>query len=84
MISGAAGAMAVVIKDLMADSGPLSDYSKGDRFNHLLMTVLVCGILQTLCGLLQLKVSQAHLEALYGRVYEWLRYRYFLRAVRSF
>ena len=31
MISGAAGAMAVVIKDLMADSGPLSDYSKGDR-----------------------------------------------------
>ena len=54
MISGAAGAMAVVIKDLMADSGPLSDYSKGDRFNHLLMTVLVCGILQTLCGLLQL------------------------------
>ena len=54
MISGAAGAMAVVIKDLMADSGPLSDYSKGDRFNHLLMTVLVCGILQTLCGLFQL------------------------------
>ena len=54
MISGAAGAMAVVIKDLMADSGPLSSYSKGDRFNHLLMTVLVCGILQTLCGLFQL------------------------------
>ena len=54
MISGAAGAMAVVIKDLMADSGPLSDYSKGDRFNHLLMTVLVCGILQTLCGIFQL------------------------------
>ena len=54
MISGAAGAMAVVIKDLMADAGPLSDFSRGDRFQHLLMTVFLCGILQTLCGIFQL------------------------------
>ncbi|EGB13101.1 hypothetical protein AURANDRAFT_35872, partial [Aureococcus anophagefferens] len=54
MISGAAGAMAVVIKDLMADSGPLSSYSNGDRFQHLLMTVALCGVLQTLCGVFQL------------------------------
>ena len=56
--------MAVVIKDLMADSGPCRT-TVGDRFNHLLMTVPGPGILQTLCGLLQLaKLVVLHLEAL--------------------
>ena len=54
MISGAAGAMAVVIKDLMDDNGPLKEFSTADRFEQLLMCVLLTGVLQTLCGCFQL------------------------------
>jgi len=32
MISGAAGAMAVVVADITDSEGPLSSYSKADRF----------------------------------------------------
>jgi len=32
MISGAAGALAVVVKNMMADEGPLEKYSTNDKF----------------------------------------------------
>lgn len=54
MISGAAGAMAVVAKDLMAADGPLGSLTREQRFTHLLFTMFLCGIIQMLAGIFQL------------------------------
>ena len=54
MISGAAGAMAVVAADLTRDDGPLGAFAPAARFEMLLMCVLLTGLLQAGCGLLQL------------------------------
>ena len=42
MISGAAGAMAVVVADLTADDGPLGAFDGAARFEQLLLCVLLC------------------------------------------
>jgi len=57
MISGAAGAMAVVVKVLMAEDGPLEGIPKegpGGKLDHLWMTMFLCGIFQMLAGIFQL------------------------------
>jgi len=46
MISGAAGALAVVVTDLTADDGVLDYLSPAERLNVLYMTMFVCGIAQ--------------------------------------
>lgn len=46
MISGAAGALAVVVADLTSDDGPIADLSANERLNVLYMTMFVCGIMQ--------------------------------------
>ena len=46
MISGAAGALAVVVTDLTADDGVLDYLSEDERLNVLYMTMFVCGIAQ--------------------------------------
>jgi SulP family sulfate permease len=48
MISGAAGALAVVVTELTADDGVLSYLSRADRLNVLYMTMFICGIMQML------------------------------------
>lgn len=45
MISGAAGALAVVVKNMMAEDGPLEKYNDDEKFHHLMMTMVLCGIL---------------------------------------
>eukprot|EP00462_Mataza_sp_D1_P019288 CAMPEP_0175143236 /NCGR_PEP_ID=MMETSP0087-20121206/13303_1 /TAXON_ID=136419 /ORGANISM="Unknown Unknown, Strain D1" /LENGTH=657 /DNA_ID=CAMNT_0016427249 /DNA_START=34 /DNA_END=2007 /DNA_ORIENTATION=- len=55
MISGAAGAMAVVAKDLMDDKGPWKNLDKKtERFDNLLFTMFLCGGLQMLAGVFQM------------------------------
>ena len=44
MISGAAGAMAVVAKDLMTNDGALKDFSYKDRLEQHLMCVIFIGV----------------------------------------
>ena len=51
MISGAAGALAVVSVDLTSPTGPLSELSYDLRVQHLLMTVIILGVLQIIFGL---------------------------------
>jgi SulP family sulfate permease len=46
MISGAAGALAVVVTDLTADDGVLSYLTNAERLNVLYMTMFVCGLMQ--------------------------------------
>jgi SulP family sulfate permease len=46
MISGAAGALAVVVADLTSDDGPIKDLSVEERLNVLYMTMFVCGLMQ--------------------------------------
>ena len=46
MISGAAGALAVVVADLTAEDGPLANLTMPERLNVLYMTMFVCGIMQ--------------------------------------
>ena len=46
MISGAAGALAVVVTRLTASDGVLSYLSVDERLNVLYMTMFVCGIFQ--------------------------------------
>lgn len=48
MISGAAGALAVVVTDLTADNGVLDYLTPAQRLNVLYMTMLVCGMTQIL------------------------------------
>ena len=43
--------MAVVVKDMMVYNGPLADYSIEARFEHLLVTILICGALQMFLGI---------------------------------
>lgn len=51
MISGTAGAMAVIAADITSASGPLSRFSKEDRVQHLFLTMIFVGLLQTVLGL---------------------------------
>ena len=46
MISGAAGALAVVVTDLTADDGVLDYLTTAERLNVLYMTMFVCGVAQ--------------------------------------
>lgn len=46
MISGAAGALAVVVTDLTADDGVLDYLTTAERLNVLYLTMFVCGIAQ--------------------------------------
>ena len=54
MVSGAAGAMAVVAKDIMSDTGPLKVLPRSDRFQHLMITITICGAIQVIFGLLNM------------------------------
>jgi hypothetical protein len=48
MISGAAGAMTVVMGDLTSDRGPLRSFTRPERIEQLLMCVLLIGGLEVL------------------------------------
>eukprot|EP00584_Thalassiosira_punctigera_P014703 CAMPEP_0172552558 /NCGR_PEP_ID=MMETSP1067-20121228/45828_1 /TAXON_ID=265564 ORGANISM="Thalassiosira punctigera, Strain Tpunct2005C2" /NCGR_SAMPLE_ID=MMETSP1067 /ASSEMBLY_ACC=CAM_ASM_000444 /LENGTH=702 /DNA_ID=CAMNT_0013340561 /DNA_START=287 /DNA_END=2395 /DNA_ORIENTATION=+ len=48
MISGAAGALAVVVPQITAENGDLPHLSKDERLNALYMTMFICGIMQVL------------------------------------
>jgi len=54
MISGAAGALAVVVTEITADDGVLPNLSKEERLDVLYMTMFVCGIFQILFAILRL------------------------------
>ena len=54
MISGAAGAMAVVVAKLTADDGILTYLNQEERLNVLFLTIFACGIFQMLFALLRL------------------------------
>jgi MFS superfamily sulfate permease-like transporter len=54
MISGAAGALAVVVTDLTSDDGVLSYLPSADRLNVLYMTMFVCGVMQILFAIFRL------------------------------
>lgn len=54
MISGAAGALAVVLTKLTRDDGPLGTFTKDERIEHILMAVVLCGAFQIVFGLLGL------------------------------
>jgi len=54
MISGAAGALAVVVTKITADDGELPDMSKEERLNVLYMTMFACGLFQILFAVLRL------------------------------
>lgn len=51
MISGCAGALAVVIKDIMDDDGPFPDECPEKRREYLFFTMVLTGFLQLVCGL---------------------------------
>ena len=59
MISGAAGALAVVVTDLTADDGPLENLTSSQRLNVLYMTMFVCGIAQIVFAWFRLGTSFA-------------------------
>ncbi|KAJ2512602.1 hypothetical protein GGI11_002723 [Coemansia sp. RSA 2049] len=50
MVSGIAGGMVAIQKDLTSDSGPLGDMCMVDRVEWLYATTLLCGIIQVLIG----------------------------------
>jgi MFS superfamily sulfate permease-like transporter len=50
MISGAAGAMAVVMGNMTKEDGPLRDFSREERVEHLMMCILLIGMLECLCA----------------------------------
>lgn len=54
MISGAAGALAVVVTELTIDDGVLDYLSAAQRLNVLYMTMFVCGLAQILFAWLRL------------------------------
>lgn len=54
MISGAAGALAVVVTDLTIDDGVLSYLTAEERLNVLYFTMVMCGIAQILFAWLRL------------------------------
>mmetsp|Transcript_29259 Transcript_29259/g.63630 ORF Transcript_29259/g.63630 Transcript_29259/m.63630 type:complete len:749 (+) Transcript_29259:73-2319(+) len=53
MISGCAGALAVVLKVVMEDSGPFGHKCLEDRREYVFFTMALTGVLQQLCGALQ-------------------------------
>jgi len=54
IVSGAAGAVAVVVKELTSSSGPLSDLPLQKRQEGLLMAMIICGVIQMLVGIFKL------------------------------
>ncbi|KAJ2847700.1 hypothetical protein GGI22_005904, partial [Coemansia erecta] len=50
MVSGIAGGMVAIQKDLTSDSGPLGNMCMVDRVEWLYATTLICGIIQVLIG----------------------------------
>lgn len=54
MISGAAGALAVVLAEMTDNNGPLSSLLIEERIQHVLMAVILSGVIQTGFGLLGL------------------------------
>lgn len=56
MISGAAGALAVVVTDLTIDDGVLSYLSAEERLNVLYFTMIMCGLAQILFAWMRLAV----------------------------
>lgn len=56
MISGCAGALAVVIKEIMMDTGPFGNECPEVRREYLYFTMVLTGILQIICGLLRCSV----------------------------
>lgn len=54
MISGAAGALAVVVTDLTSSEGPLAHLTGDERLNVLYMTMFVCGAFQILFAVFRL------------------------------
>lgn len=48
MISGAAGAMTVIMGDLTSDSGPMRAFTREERVEQLLMCVVLIGALEVL------------------------------------
>lgn len=50
MISGAAGAMSVVLGDLMSESGPLKGFTRQERLEQLLMSVFLIGVIEIGAG----------------------------------
>lgn len=50
MISGAAGAMAVVMGNMSSDTGPLRDYTREERVEHLMMSILLIGVIEVVCA----------------------------------
>lgn len=56
MISGAAGALAVVVTDLTIDDGVLSYLTTDERLNVLYFTMIICGFAQILFAWFRLAV----------------------------
>lgn len=54
MISGCAGAMAVIAKEMTSDTGPLGHLDLDSRILHLFTAMTVCGFIQILAGVLRL------------------------------
>jgi MFS superfamily sulfate permease-like transporter len=54
MISGCAGALAVVLTDMMEDSGPFGDKCPKKRREYVYFTMVLTGIFQAICGFFQL------------------------------
>ena len=54
MVSGCAGALMAVIRNQMTDDGPLGHLCMYDRREYALFTMFLCGMLQMLCGALQI------------------------------
>jgi SulP family sulfate permease len=54
MVSGCAGALMAVIRNQMTDDGPLGHLCMDERREYALFTMFLCGMLQMLCGALQI------------------------------
>lgn len=54
MVSGAAGALAVVVKEITSASGPLGHLSLKEREEHLLLAMVFCGLFQCVAAILKL------------------------------
>jgi SulP family sulfate permease len=54
MVSGCAGALMAVIRNQMTDDGPLGHLCMYDRREYALFTMFLCGMLQMVCGALQI------------------------------
>merc|ERR1719460_1576596 len=54
MVSGCAGALMAVIRHQMTDDGPFGHLCMADRREYALFTMLLTGLLQMVCGALQI------------------------------